>query len=157
MSSESPTPEEILGVLTPRSQEQILARYELVVLNDMFGFEASCYLPYLEYENALPYLKEGTTKEEWEEAREKKTPKEVIKDYLPFAFGKAFNNRGLSAERSVCHLVAWAWLTGDEDFFKAVQNAYEHNYSPYGVPVLRMVCEHYGWKSEDLGDLGGDP
>jgi len=73
---------------------------------------------------------------------------EKMKNYISFAWGKANDKRGISANRSIDHFKGWLWLLGDEkgiDYLKA-------NYAPYGKPGLAYVCKKYGFKNEDNGD-----
>lgn len=143
--------------LSPRSQSEILAKYNEVATDDMFGFESSEYLGYLDYENAKASLKPETTAEQWAEAMPTLAPVEKMRDYMTFAFGKAWDCRGISANRSISHCIAWIWLSGDDEFYNEVKADYAMNYHGYGVPILRRVCEKYGWNASDFGDMDGLP
>ena len=82
-----------------RTQEEILARINEIKGKDFFGFETSDLIGFLNYENAKPFLKEGVKKSAWK--IEKRTPKEIMIDYMPFAWEKANNKRGISASRNM--------------------------------------------------------
>ena len=128
-----------------RTQDEIVVRIRDRKEDDFFGFELSEYVDYLDYALAKEYLKDDTTEERWGKAREEtKTPAEAIKDYMPFAWDKANNCRGLSAGRSISHMIAWLWLDGKD------WPEIEH-YGYYGKPQLVRICEEYSvdWRALD--------
>ena len=86
-------------------------------------------------------LKDGATAEDWQEV-EPNTDHLLgaIEEYMPFAWDKANNCRGLSADRSVSHMKAWLWLLGDD-----LGEKLDGIYCFYGKPCLRVICEKYGW------------
>jgi hypothetical protein len=131
-----------------RSQDTILERFKQSRKTDVFGFECSEYLIYLDYVHAKPFLKDGVT--EWATEDLSKVRDKII-DYLPFAWEKANSCRGLSANRSVMHFVAWVWL--DENPLSEWLDRWEDNYEFYGKPILEKISEAYGfdWKSVDNG------
>lgn len=129
-----------------RTQEEILKRIEEVKNQDFFGTERNDLVDYLTYENAKQFLKEGVTKDEWN--KDKKLNNEnILKemlDYMDFAWGKAIDERGLSASRSLSHYSAWIWLLDDGNF-EEFNNQKENNYAMYGKPVLKWICEKYNF------------
>lgn len=125
-----------------RTQDEIVARYHARKMHDMFGFEVGEYIDYLDYEHAQPFLKDGVTKEEWEQSlSETESPAERIKNYMEFAFEKANNFRGISAARSLMHMIAWLWLDGQDEFL-AQHNLEEYEF--YGKDHLVAICKLYG-------------
>lgn len=128
-----------------KTQDEIVARIKDRKEHDVFGFEVSEYVDYLDYAHAKEFLKEGTTQEQWEEVRgETMTPEEAIKDYMPFAWDKANNCRGISAGRSISHMIAWLWLGGKD--WPVIED-----YKYYGKPQLVRICKEYGidWRALD--------
>jgi hypothetical protein len=117
--------------------------------SDFFGFQRSDLIDDLPFENAKEYLKDGVTAEEWD-GREKRTPEERIRDYMPFAWDKANGCRGLSAGRSVEHMKTWLWLDSKDELSDKLETVYEF----YGKPCLVLVCKEYGidWKALDDGN-----
>ena len=131
-----------------RTAEEILARYEERKPHDLFGFECGDYLDRLPFELAKPYLKDGVTEEQWEAVAKPATRDAILeemKEYLPFAFEKAYGERGLSALRSLQHYIAWIWLLND-GFSDEIEYDYENNYHSYGLPILIKIAQHYGWE-----------
>lgn len=120
-----------------RTPEQIIERVEEIKGNDFFGFETLDLLSYVPLEHAKPYLRDDVT--EW--PPETLTPREKIIDYLPFAFEKARNQRGISASRSISHLKAWAWLDGDAELIEIIGDG---QYDDYGISILEEVAEYLG-------------
>jgi hypothetical protein len=135
------------------NQEEIAAHAEFVSKSDMFGFELSELLDWLDFEHAKPFLKETATREGWLEGGRPYEPThdcvlKALRDYMPFAWEKANNNRGISAWRSLAHMQAWLWLLGETEAAARLRD-----YSHYGKPQLRAICERYGidWQSLDDG------
>ena len=135
-----------------RTQQEILNRIEYVKSRDVLGFEGSDLIEFLDFENAKEYLKEEYVKkvEAGSEKWEQPNPVSLIKEYLPFAWDKANNCRGLSAERSLCRFAAWLWMDGVEE--EEIKPLVE-DYSYYGKPELVKISEKYGvnWKELDNG------
>ena len=130
------------------TQEQIVQRMEERKSSDPMEFEHMEYIDYLDYEHAKPHLKEGTTKADWEKSREKLTTESILNrmlKYMEFAWGKANDCRGISANRSIMHFIAWTWLAGYHELSEKIDSEFNHNYCHYGKPILIMICEHYGW------------
>lgn len=128
---------------------------------DPFGFEIEDYILRLPYEQAKPDLAEGINEKDWKEVFVPLSREELLgrmEKYIPFAFMKANDYKGLSANRSVMHYIAWTWLAGDTSFSQEILDEYENNYQFYGKLILRKVCEYYGWdwKTQDNGILRND-
>ena len=138
-----------------RTQEEIIARIEWLAddFRDFAGAGRGDLVEFLTFENAQKFLKPEVTAEQWADTFKEVTLENItlaIKDYMPFAWEKANDCRGLSAGRSINHMEAWIWLTADQeliDAFEAVQ--YQH----YGKEKLIFVSEKFGidWKALDDG------
>ena len=132
-----------------RSQEEIVARLKARKKGDVFGWEWEEYLAHLDFEHAWEFLKPGATAEQWAEVtKDELRPAERIRDYMPFAWDKANGCRGISAARSLMHLVAWTWLDGKDELSRELEGDYEH----YGKEKLRRVCEEYGLDADQWDD-----
>ena len=116
---------------------------------DFFGVQRSDLVTFLPFKEAQIYLKEGVTEEEWDwkEPTEENIKKEIL-DYMPFAWDKANDMRGLSANRSIDHMMGWLWLISDELYQKIAYIPYEH----YGKEKLVAICEHFGWQYQNWDD-----
>lgn len=129
-----------------RTQQEILQRIRERENDDFFGYERSDLVDYLEYENAKPFLNDTTTKESWGK-EPRKSPKDVMIEYMPFAWDKANNFRGLSASRSMSHYISWLWLDGDDELWKTLED-----YEFYGKPQLVKICGYLGLDSSKWDD-----
>ncbi len=131
-----------------RTQEQIVAKMKQVEDTDFFGVIRSDLLNYLDYEHAKEFLKPEAKEEQWNfnPLTREKVLGEML-EYMPFAWDKAINMRGLSAGRSMHHYTAWVWLIGDEEVFGNLED-----YQFYGKDNLRKICEHYGWNADQWDD-----
>lgn len=128
-----------------RTQDEIAARAKAAEERDLFGFETEVYLTYLDYEHAKPFIKPEVTAAEWGELYKPCTDDDVratMQDYYGFAWDKARNHRGLSAERSVQKLGAWLYVLGDDAALVEFEGA---PYGPYGAPKLAVLGKRYGW------------
>lgn len=101
---------------------------------------------------AKPYLKEEAYNkyESGEDTWETLTFEQVVKEfleYMAFAWGKAFDKRGLSASRSIIKLSAWLWLLGRDDLVQIIDD--DDRYNPYGAPALIDVCTELNIKVPD--------
>lgn len=126
-----------------RTQEEISERFKTV--DDMMDIQKTDLLCYMEFKYAQPHLRDDYVKkviageEKWEVSTD---PKKELIDYIPFAFEKAYSQRGLSAGRSMLHMLTWIWLD-DPEFYKEISDDLK-NYTDYGLPQLSRICERYG-------------
>lgn len=131
-----------------RTQEHILARIEERKKDDIMGFEWHEYTRAVNYENAKKYLDidQSISEKRWKEYAPLTTQEKIldqIKIYMDFAWDKANNFRGISAERSIQHYIAWAWLHGDDEICAEITRQYKENYEFYGKNILVYICEKY--------------
>lgn len=129
-----------------RSIEEILVRIKAVEADDWMGTQRSDLLGYLPFEAAKPFLKPEATAEDWTVTTI--DPISKIVDYLPFAWGKASDCRGLSAGRSLDHMKAWLWLAGLDVLLPHLDH-----YTHYGKAQLVMCSALVGfdWRPHDVG------
>ena len=136
-----------------RTQEEIVARIR--EKRSMFGFDAEVLLPYLDYDHAKEFIRPVVPREKWEVSSEdggrgyplnEEAAMRDFRAYAEFAWGKAQDHRGLSANRSVEKLEAWAWLLGRDDVLAASEAA---GYASYGCPKLKVICEAFGFPIPD--------
>ena len=136
-----------------RTPEEILARINELESGDIFGFQREDLISFLPFDAAKPWLKEGCTSDDWEiKTPDQDTIKAEILDYLPFAWEKANNCRGLSAARSLDHMKAWLWLY-DKDIYKTFEPKLA-DYDCYGKHQLAAISEFFGfpWREHDNGE-----
>lgn len=142
-------------MLTTRTQEEIVARLDARTDSDPLAFETDEYLPYLDFAHAKKYLKDGTTEDEWNKARGTYVePRQKMIDYMAFAFQKANGKRGISANRSIQHMIAWGWLISDEIGLE-IQRLFDQEYDNYGLAILRKICDMLGIDRKEHGDADG--
>ena len=125
-----------------RTQEEIINRINALQTSgdDPFGFERTDLVEWLSFENASPHLKEGISEEEWAEHELKRLPvREQMIDYMPFAWEKANDEKGISAYRSMAHYTSWLWLDGDDYLWTTLKD-----YDDYGRPQLVDICKYLG-------------
>lgn len=129
-----------------RTQEEIVARIEALLPKDWLGFDTQDLIFALDYEHAKPYLNDAVTSESWApEAIDRESVVARMLDYMPFAWEKANDCRGISAGRTMAHYMSWVWLAGDDlgDLT---------DYQFYGKDELRRICDHYGWDADQWDD-----
>jgi len=133
-------------VSDPRTDDEILARIDFIKSRDLFGFELSDLVTCLDFQTAKREFDVNAEESTWEIVS--REPVDVIArmhDYMPFAWDKANNRRGLSAGRSMSHYYAWTWLAGDN-----LGNLLDYRF--YGKDKLVLICNYYGWDSSEWDD-----
>jgi hypothetical protein len=130
-----------------RTPEEIVEKIKAD--DSMFNFCADVLIDYLRWGDAKEHYKQEFVTEVGEGKAKPPTPitdqKEAVQDmldYLVFGWGKALDERGISASRTVYKLAAWFWLLGREDLEREVK--LESRYNPYGMPALIYVSEQLG-------------
>lgn len=117
--------------------------------HDFMGTETTDLIMCLPYDEAKEFLNDDITKEVFEEKYMRKRDRESVLatmlEYMPFAWDKANNQRGLSALRSMSHFTTWVWLAGDD-----LGNLLDYEF--YGKDNLIKICEHYGWDYSQWDD-----
>lgn len=114
--------------------------------NDFLGFGKEVALRVLEFETVKNYINENAVKDVENGKQEKwKVMTDVIEaaqdflDYMVFAWSKAMDERGISAERSIEKLAAWMKILSRKDIAVILED--ESLYYPYGKPALKKACE----------------
>lgn len=137
-----------------RKPEEIKKFMEKFSKEDFFGVIRQDCISCLPYEAASEYLSEEVTADAWD-AIYLKNDKEIIDEiiqYLPFAYNKAENERGLSAIRSLQHFLAWFYCLGVDEMVSTIHYMMNSDYAPYGMPVLKRIEK---WL-RDNGHLEGE-
>lgn len=114
---------------------------------NLFDFRRDILVVFLDRKHAElmkgVVLKEDADLSEWKgDVPSDEIVLEEMKNYMKFAWDKAQNHRGLSAQRSIQKFSAWCWLLGEDELVEALENG---PYARYGAPGLAKVCEQYGW------------
>lgn len=132
-----------------RTQEEIVEKLDYHQSKEsFFDFTPDVLIPVLKWEFAKKYLipeyveKVEKEEEKFECISDLKTIVQDFLDYMVFAWGKAENQRGLSASRSINKLSAWLWLLNREDLVAIIED--DNLYNPYGAPALIEVCNNLG-------------
>lgn len=129
-----------------KTSEEILKRIKDIEKDDAFGFQRGDLIFKLPFKMAKEFLKPEAKEEDYnQEPCDRDSIVAGMLDYMPFAWEKANDCRGLSASRSMSHYAAWTWLVG-EDFGDLLD--YEH----YGKENLIRICDHYGWDHKQWDD-----
>jgi len=134
--------------MTLPTKDEVDKRYEARRPRDILGFEVDEYLPYMSI-RGLRAIADADVTDDTLVGFQKELNRESIIGgmgvYMAFAIEKAENMRGISANRSIEHYIAWTWLAGDKDFSSKIMDLYAHEYSAYGIHILREICEFYGF------------
>jgi len=128
-----------------RTQEEIFKR---IKDSNAFDFANDVLIDYLDFETARPLLKIEYAKkieegeEKWEKINDVFETAQDFLDYMVFGWGKALDERGLSASRTISKCGHWLWLMGRDDLRMLISD--DSLYDPYGSPALIAVCEKMG-------------
>jgi hypothetical protein len=129
-----------------RTDDEIVARIDALRPTDFLGFDTQDLIVVLPFERAKKYLKPDAPADQWHpEPRDRESVLRKMRDYMPFAWEKANDCRGISASRSMSHYASWVWLLGDD---LGDLTDYEH----YGKDNLVRICEKYGWDHKQWDD-----
>ena len=115
--------------------------------DDFFGVKRGVLICFMKHEFAKEFLKEEFKNQNPDEFNQdiKKVTKEnvfqAILDYLPFAWEKADDKRGISVSRSIAHFKALLWLL-DDGGLEAME---AESYESYGVPKLIYISDLVGF------------
>lgn len=127
-----------------RTDAEIIAQIKAVASDDWMGTQTNGLVSYLTFSAAknLKLLKPEATEDEWGEVtpRDSESVTAEILKYMPFAWDKANNCRGISAGRSLNHMKVWLWMLLNEEATEFLSG-----YDCYGKPQLRAICEAFGW------------
>jgi hypothetical protein len=130
-----------------RTVADIIEHCKSVERDDFLGTMRSDLLCRIPFEDAKAFLKPDATGEDWKVLPlDRESIISEMKDYMAFALGKAAGHRGISADRSIDHYRIWTWLLGEHE------SIHWDNYQNYGMPILKQVCEKYGFAFPDDED-----
>lgn len=127
-----------------RTQEEIVARFA-AAREEFVNFTPEVLVGFLDFDHARPYLKPEATAADWEQVPA--DPEHIIGEmraYMAdYGWPKVEEHRGLSADRTVQKMGVWLWLLGDDEMAAFADS--EANYPQYGAPILKRICEKYGF------------
>ena len=131
-----------------RTTDEIIARIKEIDANPNISLSRMELLWYLPHDLAKQFLLTEFSK--WEvQPKNRDAIISQVHDYMPFAWDKANECKGLSAWRSMEHMSAWLWMLGED---LAAEDIEEYDF--YGKPQLAAICEHFGWDWKQW-DWGG--
>jgi hypothetical protein len=123
-----------------RTPGEIVRRMHEVEANDWLGTMRADLGAYLDADDLRQFCTQDAEFSDHQASpRTREHVLAEMQEYMPFALDKATGHRGISASRSVDHYKAWVWLLGD--YAEIVWD----NYAQYGMPILRQICERYGF------------
>lgn len=125
-----------------RTQEQVVERMRATRRQDVLNWKAEVLVTALDFEHAREFLVADATADGWDDPRDDEQLLAAATGYLEFAFGKAYHERGISAERSVTKLAEYAWLLGRDELAERMDRGAD--YAPYGLPLLREFAAAFG-------------
>lgn len=129
-----------------RTDDEILARVDELKDGDWMRFETFDLLTRLPFKKAQPFIQPGFNESEWAILpRDKEALVARMREYMPFAWAKANEGRGLSASRSMSHFSAWLWLA-------EIDLGDMNQYQFYGKDNLCKICAHFGWDAKEWDD-----
>lgn len=134
-----------------RTQDEIVQRARERQKEDLFGFEISEYVRFLDFDHAKEFLKGDVTPDDWSQDSQDNVRNLMI-EYMDFAWDKANSGRGISAWRSLAHYVAWLWIEGTDEAVALSEELATFDYTDYGKPQLRKICRHLGLNPDDYDD-----
>jgi hypothetical protein len=120
-----------------------------LVAGQFMNFEPEVLSDYISNETIAARL-EGKLDDTIRAELAARTPKPIAealddaKEYMAeYGWPKASGHRGISATRTIQKMRAWFWLLGDDEVIDWCDDG--DLYPMYGAPVLKRICEKYGW------------
>ena len=120
----------------------------------LFSFHLDPVLPFATAEQLRPFTKDDVDLDEFEkelsEHRKEYTKENILeemKGYLEFAFGKAYDERGLSAIRSIQKMQTYLVMLDNEELAEQITE-----FEDYGLPQLRAIDRLYFEGKVDPGE-----
>ncbi len=132
-----------------KTQEEILVRLKEIKDDDSLGFKFGVLTQFLTPTQLAPLVEDIPRTKLYQPAiLEEKSILATMENYMDFAWEKALCHRGISAIRSVEKFQAWLWVLGNaRDLLKFAED--ETNYPQYGAPILKRICNAYGFPIPD--------
>jgi hypothetical protein len=127
-----------------RTQDEMVERFR-EESGQMFDFASEILLYYIDFGHVKEFLKAEAVEQfekgekVWDCITDIRITAQDFLDYINFAWGKALDERGISASRSIQKLSMWLWLMGRDDLVQTIEN--DRLYNPYGAPALIAVSE----------------
>ena len=115
---------------------------------EIMNFEPEILINYLPFDIARTLLKDeyvakvDSGEEKYEVIDDIFEATQDFLDYMVFAWGKAMDQRGISAGRSINKLGAYLTILSRPDLADMIND--DNLYNPYGAPALIAVCEAMG-------------
>ena len=137
------------------TKEEVDSRYDSMRDRDMLGFEVDEYFAFMSFDKIRSIAKEEATDDDINDIMRTLSHDDMIETmlgYMPFAWDKANDMRGISANRSIEHYVAWTWLAGDASLSEEIEDMATRYYCYYGKPILERICDFYGWDWKQWDD-----
>lgn len=103
-------------------------------------------LQFLPFNIAKDYLSKETTAEEWEmyyRPLKKGNVIGLMESYMSTAWDSCLNKRPTSSSTSLAHYKTWLWILEDQESIDYLN--IEENYTCFGAPILKYICDRYGW------------
>jgi len=136
-----------------KTQDEIVERIR--DLKEDFGcWNLEVLIDFIDFEHAKEFLVDDAKGENWKwkpEYLDNDYILEQMREYMTFAWEKANNCRGISANRSVEKMIQFIWLIGGLAYADEIKEDYELRYDYYGKGILRKICLRYGFKVDDNG------
>jgi hypothetical protein len=122
-----------------RTEAEVVERIKTTDSDDPLGFEIDVLLRHV---SARVHIREFGSNalhlRDWEPLPlHVESVMAELGEYMPFAWSKVIDHRGLSANRSVSKTRAWVWLLGLDDLLALYEDT---DYPQYGAPQLAVVC-----------------
>lgn len=106
-----------------------------------FDFAPEVIMDFLEVDNLREFTRPDADLSDFKTVSFEEGVQDFL-DYLVFAWGKALDERGISAGRSLQKLSAWLNLYGRSELSEILNDP--SLYNPYGAPALLKVSRELG-------------
>ena len=130
--------------------ERLRAHY---ATNPILDFRPEVWAGFLSLDEVREFLNPDADISSWvPDTLDEPTVLAQMRSYMEFAWGKVEDHRGISAGRSVQKMGAWLWLLGDDELVAVTED--DSRYPMYGAPILKAICDKYGFPVPDSESIG---
>lgn len=129
-----------------KSLENVIDNFKITTLDGRDAYRLADFVPDESLEKIGLTVTAGVKRDikEWTESN----IKEQLEKDLSFAFEKALNKRGISANLMYHVVTMWVEILEDTHLLQ------EDDYAQYGLPRMKAIAEYYGFENP-IGDMTG--
>lgn len=137
-----------------KTLKQVSEQYKSETLDGRDLNRLAKFIPFNQLDKFGFGLKDGVTKEEWNEKVLPFTRENILKQLekdVDFGFKKALGKRGISSWLMFEVVRMWNWVLEE-----GLEDWSDDEYAMYGLPLFKATAVKYGWENPIGDDTGSE-